>query len=297
MKPTCSLEGCDRPSFNGFLCKADRSLLTQRLAELPALYDDLRITLARQGKVGERSATSSSGQTLILDEDAANLAADLTRNLMWAVRHLVELGEKAPCRCGHAHSQHYTVVPFTRVCWWRRCRCSGYEGAGIFSVRGMAAWLERRVGVIVLDPDAGKILDALSLVSTRMVAMIDQPTDLRVIPVGPCFQLDDKGVQCPGEIRAHIPHQNEGKVAEARCTVCGSTYQPWEWTRLGRRIQLKPRPAPRGADPETGALPPPPPGSTPGGRGYLAKAGDDNVAVAGVTTTDHDRKLNEGLIS
>lgn len=297
MKPECALEGCDRPSVNGFLCRADRHLLTQRLAELPALYEDLLITLTRQGKVGERSPGRSSESPLILDKDAADLCADLTRSLRWMVEHLVRLGEKAPCRCGHAHSQHYTVIPLTRLCWWRRCRCGGYRGAAVFSVRGMAAWLAYRVDKIVLDPDAGKILDALSLVSARIWSEIDQPEDLRSFPIGPCIQLDDKGVQCTGEIRAHIPHPKEGRAAEARCPVCGSVFEPKQWRNLGKRIQLRPRPAPRGIDPETGLLPPIPPGSAPGGRARLANAGDDNVAVAGRTTADHDRKLNEGLIS
>lgn len=299
MKPTCVLDGCGRPSFNGFLCRADRSLLTQRLAEIPALYDDLLITLARQDVVGERTAVGSAGTPLVLDLDSADIAADLSRSLRWIVEHLVKLGEKLPCGCGHAHSRHYTVVPFLRHCWWRGCRCAAYSPvAAIGAVAGMARWLEYRVPVIVLDPDAGKVLDALSTISARIWAHIDHPADLRVVPIGPCPQVYEEGA-CNGELRAHIPHDSDrktGKVVEAICSTCRVSYKPEQWARLGRRIVRRPLPAPRGADPATGLLPPVPPGSAVGGRARMADRLDDGIAVAGRTTADHDRKRNEGLV-
>lgn len=290
MKPRCALPGCARPSLNGFLCKPDRRLLQQRLAEIPALYDDLRITLARQGRTGEPTAsvgTSTAGR-IVLDLDAAMLNRDLWRILTRIVLHLAKLGEKTPCECGHAHSGHEMVIPFTRLCWWRSCRCNAYVARETFSVRGMAQWLERRADVIAMHPTAGEILEQLSGIRYMIVAKIDQPPWLRIVTIGPCPESDDKGHTCTGQVRMYVPMANEGE-ARYECHVCGVSYKPEQMLRLKRRMNLTPRPRPPAV-----AVPA---GSARGGRAALTTSDDDSIAVAGRTATDHQRKLNEGLIS
>lgn len=278
---------CSRPAPNGYLCKPCGRRLEQRYAELPSLMDDLTTTLVRLDNIGERSEGTRgkvSAPALVVSLEAADVFADLTRNLTVTVKHLVAKGEHLPCGCGHAHSQHYTVVPFQRACWWRRCRCTGYHANEGLKVRQMPAWLQRRVPVLLLDPDAPRILEGMDAVTARLVDVINIPADLRSFTVGLCPEVDDKGVQCPGEIRAHIPPPGEGKTAQMRCRLCGVVYEPWQWMRAGKRIRPRPRPEVPGVDPETGKLPPVQDGSQKGGRARLAYGtdGSDSSVLDGL---------------
>jgi len=307
MRPRCALPTCGRPSHNGYLCKVDRGMLHRRLAEIPARYEDLLITLARQGRTGEPTAsigTSTDGR-IVLDLDAAELNRDLWRVLTRIVLHLVNLGEKTPCECGHAHSQHYAETPYIaavlglrvlRICWWRSCPCNAYVPRQTFSIRGMAQWLEHRADTLALGPAAGEILEQLNAISERIKTAIDQPQWLRIVPIGPCPETTDQGRRCTGVVRMCVPRAGEG-MARYECPSCGVTYRPEQMIRLKRRMVLTPRPRPRDADPETGLLPAVPLGSARGGRAHLTTSQNDDVAVAGITTTDHQRKLDEGLIS
>lgn len=236
---------CGRPAPDAFLCKVCIRRLEQRYAELPALMDDLLVTLTRQDNIGEASGgerTKGSAPPLTVSLSAADVFADITRNLTRTVAHLVELGQRIPCGCGHAHSQHYTLVPFTRLCWWRRCRCDGYRPTDRFTVAEMVPWLLHRMKHITLDPEAPRILEGMDDVTKRLIDVINIPEDLRSFPVGMCPETDAQGTQCPGEIRAHIPPPGEGKRAQMRCRACGVVYEPWQWMRAGKRIKPRPRP-------------------------------------------------------
>lgn len=280
---------CGKPAPGAFLCKACIRRLEQRYAELPALMGDLLVTLTRQDNIGEASGgerTKGAAPPLTVSLPAADVFADITRNLARTVAHLVDLGQRIPCGCGHAHSQHYTVIPFVRSCWWRRCRCAGYHPTDRFTAVQMAPWLLHRIKVIAADPEAPRILEGMDDVRERLICVINIPEDLRSFPVGMCPELDDQGAQCPGEIRAHIPDPKSGKRAQMRCKVCGVVYEPWQWARAGKRIRPRPRPPVPGVDPETGLLPPVAEGSRKGGRARLAYGTDgiDDQVVNGRLT-------------
>jgi len=253
--------------------------------------DDLTTTLARQDNIGERSEgkhTKASAPALTVSLEAADVFADLTRNLTRTVAHLVAKGQQVPCRCGHAASRHYVVIPFVDRCWWLRCGCRFYHPTEDFRARQMPAWLQRRVPLLLPDPEAPQILEGMDAVTARLIDVINIPEDLRSFTVGLCPELNDQGVQCPGEIRAHIPPPGEGKRAQMRCRVCGVVYEPWQWARAGKRI--KPRPLPPARD-----LPEVLTGSQKGGRARLAYGTDgiDDDVVNGRTTGEVERAATQ----
>lgn len=295
MKPRCTYPGCGRPSHNGFLCKRDHELLTRRLAEVPALYADLLTTLTRRGRTTEPSAGSTTGAVLVVDLDAAEKSHDLWRVLSRAVIQLRELGEKTPCECRHAHSRHESVIPFLRQCWWRDCPCRAYRGVQTFSIRGMAQWLLHRAEIITRHPFAGEFLDHLTQYSAAIWSKIDLPDAVRTITIGQCPETDDRGRRCRGLVRCKVPQQGEGR-ASMLCSLCGCTWRPEQWRKLSLRLRMRPTPPPRDLDPDTGKVPAAPIGSARGGRAILGGSLDDGQAVAGRTTGDHQRKLDEGLI-
>lgn len=309
---------CSKPAPNGYLCKACGRRLEQRYAELPSLMDDLTTTLVRQDNIGERSEGTRgkvSAPALIVSLEAADVFADLTRNLTVTVRHLVAKGEHLPCGCGHAHSQHYTVIPFVRACWWRRCRCSGYTATETLSARRMATWLQRRVPALLKAPEAPQILEGMDAVTARLIDVINIPADLRRFSVGRCPETDTAGAQCPGEIRAHIP-RDEHEPPRMECTVCHIVYDTPQWARAGKRIKPRPRPGGQIRGPllvdtadrrirpaQDGELGPYPDGSLNGGRDTDTTYGTDAGTITEIARLTHvpsgtiRRWLSEGRLT
>lgn len=285
---TCTGFDCERPSRDAYLCKACTRDLERRLAELPALLDELTTSLTRQTRTSEQSGRGSE-PVLVVNLKAASVTAALTVCLRRAVKKLTTVGQHIPCTCGHAHIQHHV-----RRCRWGRCTCPDYRPTDTFTTHSMAQWLHYRVKLICLDATAAKLLDELQGITTRLVAVIDLPEDLRTIPVGQCPESDDTGSRCPGEIRAHIP-RDEGKPPRMECTICHVVYDTPQWARAGKRITPRSRPdgqirgpllrdaADRHIRPAVvGELGPYPDGSKTGGRARLAYTGDDDDVLEGL---------------
>jgi excisionase family DNA binding protein len=73
--------------------------------------------------------------------------------------------------------------------------------------------------------------DEIKVAVERARLAVDIPTRPETdVFVGPCIEGD-----CPGEITAHLPRDDEGEVT-MRCDVCGHSWSPEQWRRTGQLI-------------------------------------------------------------
>lgn len=251
---------CGHPVKDRILCKNCTDHLERRIGDLPALHDDLVATMARLGRIGERSEGRSAETTLFVSKAAMEAGTGLTRGLAAWVALVTVQGDVQPRE----------------------------------TIQSRVNWLLTHYQRIPLHTHAGAIVEQVNDTTRALLVVIDLPEDKRTFPVGLCPEVNEQGQQCPGEIRAHIPAE-EGRPARMRCTACGVVYETWQWTKAGKRIRAIPAPLGQIRGPVLGGIPrhtrpavddelgPYPPGAIQGGR-HTATAG--TALLDGVRTEE-----------
>lgn len=105
----CAVAGCDYPDPSQRVCRIHREQLVRDLTELPDLFDELAVTLTRQGAIGRNSARGR--ESPLPFDPRASAAADRLRGtvLIWAQavndnnHHLDPTDGPAAARWLHAH--------------------------------------------------------------------------------------------------------------------------------------------------------------------------------------------------
>lgn len=221
---------CGEPAGDAFLGKRCAERLERALGDLPALIEDLDITLTRQSVIGAHGdggkPAKKDAQPLSLNLAAADVAHDLRHTLVSAVRHLTEsrqLQHGPDCK---QRKWHPPLV-------WRTC---GGCGQPKDNPTSMVVWLLRYHAAIPLDPAGPDIADAIHAVSKRIWDVVDLPTTRGRFKVGMCPELDTESIACSGEVWAYLPAEDLGVISTLRCRKCFTEYEPRHWMEVGLRI-------------------------------------------------------------
>jgi hypothetical protein len=204
---------CGEPSPGAFLGKRCAERLHRALGDLPALIEDLDITLTRQGVTGAHSGEGKpprkDAQPLPLHNGAAEVASNLRYVLATSVRYLTET---------------------------RGIRLDGPDDPPTV---WLARWLLTHHASIRLDPAGPDIASDIHGITSAIMDVVDLPKTRSQFKVGMCPEANAEGVLCPGEIWAHLPAEDLGKLATMECTTCGKVYETWQWRVAGPRIQAR----------------------------------------------------------
>lgn len=193
---------CGTPVRDAFLCKGCSRRLERALGDLPALIEDLDITLTRQGVTGAQSEgkpTKLDAQPSPLHVGAAEVASNLRYVLATSIRYLTE--------------------------------ARGIVTGPADNPLSMAHWLFTHHASIRLDPAGPDIASDIHGITTAIMGVIDLPTTRSQFKVGLCPEGD-----CPGEVWVHLPAEDLGEPATMVCRACGHVWPTWEWNRTGMRI-------------------------------------------------------------
>jgi hypothetical protein len=187
------------------LCEQHVWELEQALAEVPALLDELKVTLTRQDKLGagQRGGkpTKASEQPLPYDVRASGKLDDLRVYLVGWVRDVAE-----------THGQEYP--PDT--------------------LRAMSRWLLARLELLATYSAADDIHAEITDAVRAGWRAVDRAATRTRFVVGPCPELGGAAA-CMGEVWAYIPTRVEERAVMV-CAECGATWETHQWLRAGKRI-------------------------------------------------------------
>jgi hypothetical protein len=231
---------CGEPAGDAFLGKRCAERLERALGDLPALIEDLDITLTRQSVIGAHSdggkPAKKDAQPLSLHIAAAEVASDLRYKLATSIRYLTEA--RGITDHGPWCLERTWQVPFI----WHTCGgCAQPKD----NPTSMARWLLRHRDSIRLDPAGPDIASDIHAITASIMEVVDLPKTRGRFKVGMCPEessgvLNPDGtttvIYCVGEIWAVIPAEDLGQLATMECRSCGKVYETWQWHRAGARI-------------------------------------------------------------
>jgi hypothetical protein len=198
--------GCGRPTRDQrLLCDHHVWELEQALAEIPALLDELAVTLTRQDKLGHgeggNKPTKASEQPLPYGVQASEKLGELRAFLVGWIRDVAET---------HGHE-----LPAD-------------------DLRAMSRWLLARLDLLAAHPAADDVYGEITSAVAHGWRACDRAATRTRFIVGPCPELDGVAA-CIGDVWAHIP-TSEDKQAVMVCAHCGATWETHQWLRAGKRI-------------------------------------------------------------
>jgi hypothetical protein len=186
------------------LCRGCSKRLERTLGDLPALIEDLDVTLTRQGVTGAHSGEGKppkkDAQPLPLHNGAAEVASNLRYVLATSVRYLTET---------------------------RGIRLDGPDDPPTV---WLARWLLTHHASIRLDPAGPDIASDIHGITSAIMDVVDLPKTRSQFKVGMCPE------DCPGEVWVHLPAEDLGEAATMECRLCGTSYPPPMWELTGKRI-------------------------------------------------------------
>lgn len=151
MSCPCPVPGCDRYASEWLVCRSCAARLGRDLSAIPALVDQVSLTLARQSGSAPRSGARSTEEPLVYNLAASEALGSLKAVLVGWVRDLVE------------HGAHPWPADSEAAC---------------------ARWLLLRVAVLRMHPAAGEIVAEVGETTSRCWRVIDRPPNLWF--AGPC---------------------------------------------------------------------------------------------------------------
>jgi len=226
----------DRPQQ---LCTEHADNILDLLTQLPALIDDVNLTITRQTAAGSRNGPRSSAGTVIAWDDRASktLATALARLVTWAKvtsHHLVR--EQVALRRWLDGTAYYLVDYATTTVVERRHDWLRDQVTYLTGARWVIATSHRRITTILTDQidyllartDAADF--ARDIARTRHELLSASDTPAARLYLGPC-RADPlkKGVLCSAEVYA-VDHSDQGKdhlcdhCRTVKCPVCSTEH-------------------------------------------------------------------------
>ncbi|HEV2777877.1 MAG TPA: hypothetical protein VGX25_00595 [Actinophytocola sp.] len=191
----CSTPVCGNPTpREAFLCTTCREVLERDLATVPALIEELHITLARLDSFAPSGQFSDAGA--LLHKPRAGEA-------LWVLTNAITTWTRLFC-------EHYgvrTTEEFARA-------AEGVTASAAIT-SAAAKWLLRRVRSVAMHPAAGEAVDEIGSAVELAYSVIDRPPDL--LPAGQCGYLG-----CTAILYA------EPDARTITCRVCGSDHDAAE---------------------------------------------------------------------
>ena len=171
--PSCS---CGRPvADQAYLCQRCGDRLEQRLAEVPALAEDLQITRTRQSKTGGSGigVVSRNSERPLPWDERASLAVAAVHSALVAILRRVQTERGRP-----------PLGPVCALCTHDSCDHVRAHGRVRDTLPSLAAFGLRNLRWLRHHPDAGVHLDDLDRAVRRARAVTDRAPDL--VFVGIC---------------------------------------------------------------------------------------------------------------
>lgn len=221
------------------LCTEHADAVLDVLTQLPALVDDVNLTITRQTATGSRNGARSSADTVISWDDRASkaLASAMARLVSWAkvaMPHLVK--EEVALRRWLDGPAYYLIDPATTVVVERRHDWLRDQITYLTGARWVIAASHRRLITILTDQldnlltrdDAQDFARDVARTRTQLLAASDTPAPR--LYLGPC-RADpmNKGILCTAEVYA-VDHSEKGKdhlcdqCRTVRCPVCSTEH-------------------------------------------------------------------------
>lgn len=185
----CTTPSCaPYPAGNGqFICRNCLDALRRDLASIPALIDDLHITLTRQDVVGASSGRRASETSLPWKETASEALWVLTQTVLTWVREF----------------QDPDAPPFPDA------------------PAAAARWLLDHSSHVATRKQAGEVVDEISSAVAKAYEAIDRPPD-RLL-AGQCSAATADG-ECEEFLYAHVDGDGNA-VRITKCRACGTEHQ------------------------------------------------------------------------
>lgn len=193
---------CAKPVNGASICRSDEERLERALGQIPALDDELQLTITRQTSMGGRNGSRSTSKPLPVNLDASEVADNLKATLVGWVREL--------------------------------------EPDPLFQPRntltGISRWLMCHLGAIRVHVAAGVMYDEITYATAAAWRAIDRPPHRSRVHVSACLD-----VSCDGDLKAYFPtadydEADESTHAKITCSGCTVSYPAAGWMNLGTRI-------------------------------------------------------------
>jgi hypothetical protein len=206
--PRSSCATCTRPPGAGFvLCSGCIDRLADHLSVIPALSQELDVTLARWDVLYVAAGRGGEEGLPFAQEASASQRALCATVLRWA---------------SQVATTHGTLWVLPN------------------SLAEMVAWLTHRLDWLRRMESAAQAYIEMDTAVARARRAIDRPVHRTSFPVGPCPEIIDTRY-CLGIVVAYIPIRIGVEPALLRCRnpECVRNTDPWppeEWRSAGRRI-------------------------------------------------------------
>lgn len=96
-EPLCAVESCGRPVKDATVCQSCSDRLAAALGDVPALADEIEVTVTRQSRMADRKdGPRSATRPLVFDMDASIMRDALRNTLSTWIREITYDGETLP---------------------------------------------------------------------------------------------------------------------------------------------------------------------------------------------------------
>lgn len=160
----CQVESCGRPVKDATVCQSCVERLEYDLGQIPALADELVVTLTRQARLGGGDGGRKSAETPLVFHYAASETSYVLRN--------------------------------TLVGWVRELSTDGLGIACGDTVADMARWLLARVSTLAQHPAGGEAVEEITSAVAAVRKVIDRPPGRRFLAA--CDDCDTDLYAHPG---------------------------------------------------------------------------------------------------
>lgn len=214
MSQTCTVDGCDRPVLDAYVCQACALDLERALGDVRWLNDQLDVVLTRQTAKPERVGGTSTEQALPYDPRATEARWVLANTVTTWARVVEEEHNEANPPIGPTHA----------VCHDRSCaQIRGVHPPNIGGIGILAAWLSSYAGWLRTHAaGADAVEEVLSCVGAARRLVDVRPERWYA---GPCE--GPEGERCGHDLYARP------NAAHVTCPACGS-----RWETQARRDAL-----------------------------------------------------------
>jgi hypothetical protein len=215
-KPAGPICSCSRPIKNSaFLCEVCTKVLEKRLAEMPALAEDLDTTRTRTSRIGGQNVgvvVRGSERPVPWNDRAARMAVALKALVTTWAQHALELRQRPG-------------GPVCRRCTHRSC-CAlrTYDPPTADSVAALSRYLLGTLPTLRHLPEVTQLADEVDAMVERISKVIDRPQELTYY--GPCGSMDywPDGTLILCSARCPADLYGPDGAEKLTCTVCAAEH-------------------------------------------------------------------------
>lgn len=200
MSATCPV--CQARQDAGLVCSACCDRLERDLADVGDLIAELDATLARQARIGSGGRAGLASEMNPWQQGASITLSTLTNTLTTWARDV--------------------------------CDSEWHAAPSAHPAQAAAGYLLLSITEIRRHPAADELVDEISYAVSVARRQVDRTA--RRFPVGPCPEQDEDGADCPGEVWAFLPVEDD-RPSKMECRANGEhAWTSIQWLRVGKRM-------------------------------------------------------------